>query len=296
MNTVNTNRKMERVRDTSEDTAPKAAPKKQDKARGMDLDAYAAAAERNGGKQKFGALASAEPASLQNKIDTAVRRADAEGQAVERLARAAAAANQSLPQINRGAEVITGTVSATATVPDMVGAAMESAVRLDGRAFERAVHDAGEAVSWVVEGSLTNKIAHARAIYRQVEKSSFEYADVNRQYKEALRAQDHAAIAPLSARRDELAQQIKDGVQRLESVVRAVGEEDKRFEAATVHAAEHLALSAVSVGVGAGVGLKPSDAVSPATRVVQDAKHHLSHFGVETATGQVPKRVLGEHD
>lgn len=281
-----TNRRMERTR-TEEDTSAKpASAKKKDAERRMDLDAYAEAAGSNRTKPTFGAFAEAQPPSMDAQINRAIGDARAEGARMHQLLGAASKANQSVSTVSRGAEVITGAASSIATVPNLVGAAVESAVRQDTKPLERAAQDAAQSMAWVIDGALTGKIDNARGIYRQFERQYSEYVQVNRDYQAALRSQDHDAVGRLGSRKQELVGQIKETVDRLQTAVLDVGREDKQFEKATVHAAKHLAVSAAFLGAGAaahGFG-------APVT-----ASHAAKDLALETAASQGPERALGSH-
>ena len=281
---TDTHRKMERMERASEESSSKAdSPKKKPNERRMDMDAYAEASQRNRTQPKFGAFAAPTSSSINDQYDRAIGEAQAEGAKMKTVQQAANAAYRSVPVVSRGAEVITGGAAAIGTVANLAGSAVESAVRQDSKPLDTAVQDAYNSMAWAIGGELTGKIERARGLYQQFASQYGEYAKVNQDYQAALRNQDHAAISRLAARKEQLVGQIKNTVARLEAAVRDVGAEDKRFEHATVHAAEHLAMSAVMLGVGGAThGFDtPMTVVGGAKDVAKDvalgqAKKHLS--------------------
>ena len=270
--------------------APKAKPKGAEP-RCMDLNRLTEAAAAQGHRPCFGAFGKEEAPSLHDQIETAVRSVEAEDRAMQKVARAAAEARASIPVVSRSAGIITGAAGATATIPSFVVAAAESALRADSAPIQRVLDDASYSAG-LMAGEFNHTCDRAKAIYQTFATQHQQYLDTSNAYKTALREQDHGTITRLAGRRQELAAAVRKTVADLQRATVAVGKADARFEAATIHAAEHLALTAVTVGAGMMVSESAAGAREVARAGTDMAREAVVRAEAKAVVEEAAKHVV----
>ncbi len=218
--------------------------------------------------------------SLEAQKHNAVDDAQRQKAQVAQLLSSVNTAYRSVPVLSRAAELTVGVGASLGTVGAVGAAEVEATIRRDAAPIRTAFERAGNAGGYMW-GELSDKIRRAGGTYAKFQNQYLEYIAVNEQYQAALGSQDHEEIVSTSKRMAVLLPELKATAEALGAQAEVIGRENKDFDGAAIHAAIHLAVSAVTLGCGGfpgehnvshAVATRLADAMSPeAANLVGDA-------------------------
>jgi hypothetical protein len=178
-----------------------------------------------------------------------VKRVQSEAKVWKQVSQHMNTAIRSVPKLDRKAEAVVGAGVGAGTVGSAIYSGAKSIVTGDRAHFDRAARDAENAGGYMA-GELTQKIAQADRLFVEFSAQHARYAEQSARLQRAIQSGDYPAINEASARMKTLANEMRTTVKAFDAVAKKIGEMNHEFDAAAAHAALHLALSAVSAGLG----------------------------------------------
>ncbi|MBI5537904.1 MAG: hypothetical protein HY898_34600 [Deltaproteobacteria bacterium] len=232
---------------------------------------------------------SPQPASLDDLNRQAIAGADAQLAACRALNDKVRAANLQVRGINPLARGAVGLVNATGTVGNVVLGLAAREISGNPAVLEGALHSADRAASMLMQSEFNGALASARAGHDQFSAQYLQYCDLNARYKQAIRTGDYKQAASTFNAMTSLVPRMKASAESFGAAAARVGKLHKEFDGAAIHAAIHLAVSAISVGIGG----------PPGEHLVSSVVGHEagSFYGaaVESAVTKGAAAALGQH-
>lgn len=243
---------------------------------GAGIDAAVAEERKTLGRIAKEEAASRAAPSLRTQRSAAVKRAQTEATRWAQVSQHMNTAIRSVPRLSRGAEVAVGLGAATGTVGSLAWNSGKSLVT-GGPHAKRALEEADNAGGYIA-GELSAKIEQADRLYLDFTKQHAEYAERNASYQRAVRDGDYDEINAAGARLKSLATEMTKTVRAFDAVAKKLEVMNDEFNAAAAHAAVHLAVSSIAVGLAIG---------KPARHGIAEAiKEGIAHPAKEAAIAE----------
>lgn len=190
----------------------------------------------------------AAPPTVQQQVDSAIARVEAQAESGRRLLHQVNAANRKIPNISRAATAVVAGVNITGIPGNLATGVMLHGLGHPTVGVE-TLNDARSTVE-MMGGKLNREAAEAGTLYRKFLREYGEYQQASQQLRAAMAGGDHRAIVDLSRRGSQLDQEMRKTAREFESKAEEVDRLNKEFDAAAKHAAVHAAISAVTAGIG----------------------------------------------
>ena len=225
--------------------------------------------------------ASTRPASLESLQQTALANANAELAACNALNDKVRAADKQVRDIDGLARAGVGAIKASAFVGNLVLEALDPSPASQGG----TVRAAGRAGAWMAQGEFNSAFRGARASHGKFNALYLRYCELNARYQHAIRNGDSRQAAETGTAMSALVPRMQESADASVRDAARVGKLHEEFEADAIHGAKHLAVSAVTAGVGG----------PPGEHLIEATFGHAASAAYGAAVETATTRVLSGH-